>query len=179
VAVQFTFLPEACHPGVDKRGRGFHDGTMPSNPGGDNIPSLSAEEQWQVVLAHRPVEDGSRDSAARRFTDAGITAAQVRAVLADGGDGLYTAAQQGGPGWSEPFGGPLAVALLAAEISVLAAQVSSRASGIRSAAVGELLEEYSAVTVAGELGISRQKVYEIARAGLRPPYIDSVPWRTP
>jgi hypothetical protein len=105
--------------------------------------------------------------------------AQVRDVLSDGGDALYQAARQRSAGWAEPFGGNLAAALLAAEVSVFAAHLNSRASGVRSEAVAGLLEDYSAVTVAGELGISRQKVYEIARTGLRPPYVDTVPWRTP
>ncbi len=94
------------------------------------------------------------------------------------GDALYAAAAGGparlGRSIRRP---PLAVALLSAEVSIFAAHLNSRASGVRSAAVAELLDEYSAVTVAAELGVARQKVYEIARAGLRPPYIEQVPWR--
>jgi hypothetical protein len=152
---------------------------MVSKPRDDTMPGSVSDAEWQSVLAHRPADDGSRDAAAARFTGAGVTAAQVREALLDGGDALYQAAQQRTGGWAEPFGGNLAVALLAAEVSVFAAHVNSRASGIRSEAVAGLLEDYSAVTVAGELGVSRQKVYDIARAGLRPPYIDTVPWRTP
>lgn len=152
---------------------------MASKPGGDAAPGAASDAEWQSVLAHRSDDDGSREAAVARFTAAGVGPAQVRAALSDGGDSLYQAARQRSAGWAEPFGGNLAVALLAAEVGVFAAQMSSRASGIRSEAVAELLEDYSAVTVAGELGVSRQKVYEIARTGLRPPYIDTVPWRTP
>ena len=73
--------------------------------------------------------------------------------------------ERGGPGWADEFGGYLAVALLAAEVSALAAHLNSRASAARGRAVDALLEEYSAVTVAARLGVSRQKVYEIARGG--------------
>ncbi|MFF2031427.1 hypothetical protein [Arthrobacter sp. NPDC058192] len=152
---------------------------MSSNPRGDKMAGSASDAEWETVLAYRPPEDGSRDAAAARFTAAGVGAADVRAALSDGGDALYEAARHHGADWAEPFGGNLAVALLAAEISVFAAHVTSRASGIRSEAVAQLLEDYSAVTVAGELGVSRQKVYEIARAGLRPPHFDNVPWRTP
>lgn len=152
---------------------------MAGNPRGDKVPRSVSDAEWHSVLAHRRVDDGSRDAAVFRFAAAGVGAAQVREALTDGGDALYQAARHGVAGWAEPFGGNLAVALLAAEVSVFAAHLNSRASGIRSEAVAELLEDYSAVTVAGELGVSRQKVYEIARAGLRPPYIDNVPWRTP
>ena len=152
---------------------------MTSKPRGDSTPGAASDAGWQAVLSHRTEEDGSRDAAAARFTAAGVGAAQVREVLSDGGDALYQSVRQRSADWAEPFGGYLAVALLAAEVSVFAAHVNSRASGIRSEAVAELLEDYSAITVAGELGVSRQKVYEIARAGLRPPYIDTVPWRTP
>ncbi|WP_346925637.1 hypothetical protein [uncultured Arthrobacter sp.] len=152
---------------------------MTSKPRGDSTPGAASDAGWQAVLSHRTEEDGSRDAAAARFTAAGVGAAQVREVLSDGGDALYQSVRQRSADWAEPFGGYLAVALLAAEVSVFAAHVNSRASGIRSEAVAELLEDYSAITVAGELGVSRQKVYEIARTGLRPPYIDTVPWRTP
>ena len=168
-----------CRPGVDDWCAPFHHGSMTRNPRGDTGPGGTPDAEWQSVLSHRTEDDGSRDAAAARFAAAGVAAAQVREALSDGGDALYRAARQRRAGWTEPFGGSLAVALLAAEVSLFAAHLNSRASGIRSEAVAALLEDYSAVTVAGELGISRQKVYEIARTGLRPPYIDTVPWRTP
>ncbi|QQQ62224.1 hypothetical protein [Paenarthrobacter ureafaciens] len=151
---------------------------MKSQPGGDTNQGALLDEQWRAVLLHRTDGDGSRQTAARRFAEQGIGPEQVRAVLADGGDALYAAAASGRHGWADAFGGPLAVALLSAEVGILAAHLNSRASGVRSMAVAELLDEYSAVTVAGELGVARQKVYEIARPGLRPPYIEQVPWRT-
>ena len=49
---------------------------------------------------------------------------------------------------------------------------------VPSGYVDTLLDDFSAVSVARELGVSRQKVYEIARSGLRGPHIDHVPWST-
>jgi hypothetical protein len=45
--------------------------------------------------------------------------------------------------------------------------------------VRDLLLDYSAVAVAEALGVSRQKVYEIARDVDRPPFIRTSPWREP
>lgn len=134
--------------------------------------------RWNDVLAHRPEADGSRREAAGRFIANDISPERVWAVLVDGGDALYAAAADG-PGWTEPFGGPLAVALLAAEVSALAAHLSARAAGVRASAVEDLLDEYSAIAVASQLGVSRQKVYELGRGSeSRPSAIAQVPWRS-
>lgn len=98
-------------------------------------------------------------------------------MLVDGGDALYAAAASGQEAWAETFGGPLAAALMAAEVSALVAHLSSRASGIRALAVAQLLDDYSAVTVAAQIGVARQKVYEVARGELKPSHIQRVPWR--
>jgi hypothetical protein len=127
------------------------------------------------VLAHRPAD--ARADAVARFTDHGITPAQVRAVLTDGGDALYAAASAGADGWAEPFGGPLGVALLAAEVSAYTSHLTARAAGVRAVAVGRLLDDLSAVTVAARLGVSRQKVYDVARGGLVTQFVDRVLWR--
>lgn len=148
---------------------------MNSHPQDDNGTTGSGGAAWDRALSHRP--PGDRSSVAIRCEAAGLSADQVQAVLADGGDRLYAAAQAGDPGWADPFGGTLAAALLAAEVGALAAQLGRRASGIRSLAAADLLEDFSAVTVAEELGVSRQKIYEIARGGLRGPHLDTVPWR--
>ena len=145
---------------------------MNSHPGDDRT-----EPRWDTVLSHRLPEE--RAGIAARFDAAGLSAEQVQAVLADGGDRLYAAAQAGSAGWTESFGGTLAAALLAGEVGALAAQLGRRASGIRSLAAADLLEDFSAVTVAEELGVSRQKIYGIARGGLRGPHLDTVPWRAP
>lgn len=152
---------------------------MLSNPGGDNGTSDSdLRARWISVLAHRSPESPGFDETIARFARCGLEPREVNEVLADGGDALYAAAASGVTAWADAFGGPLAVALLAAEFSVFAAHLNSRASSVRSVAVEHLLEDFSAVTVATELGISRQKVYEVARNGMRRPYIDTVPWRT-
>lgn len=148
---------------------------MSIQPGGDSVAEGAVSAKWHHVLAHR-LDEHSRTAAARRFEECGVSAEEVEAALMDGGDTLFAAAQTGRL-WAEHFGGALAVALISAEISALAAHVNSRASGLRSVAVAELLDDFSAVTVAEALGVSRQKVYEISRAGLRPPYVNKVPWR--
>ncbi|AXE39130.1 hypothetical protein [Acidipropionibacterium virtanenii] len=84
-------------------------------------------------------------------------------ALADSGEMLARRMESGGPGWEQDFGGMLGVALLAGEVSAQAAFRVSQASKVRSAAVNALLEDFSAVFVASQLGISRQKVYEIGR----------------
>ncbi len=152
---------------------------MNRKPGGDtsDAATAGADPEWDAVLAHRADDPDGRCALIERFVAAGVAPRQVADVLADGGDALYAAARTGSTNWTEPFGGAAAVALLAAELSTLAAQLNSRASGIRSVAVDQLMDQFSAVTVAAALGVSRQKVYEIARAGLRPPYIEEVPWR--
>lgn len=148
------------------------------SPAGD--VSDAPPEEWRQVLAHRihsGAEATTLNEVVGRYAAVGVTAEQVRQVLLDSGDGLYAAASSGKSDWADRFGGPLGVALLAAEVSALASHLNSRASGVRSVAVDALLEDYSAITVAAELGVSRQKVYEIARSGLRGPHLPHVPWR--
>jgi hypothetical protein len=142
---------------------------MSSQPGGDT--------SWNIVLAHRPPE--ARSAVRERFESAGVAPAQVLAALSDGGDELHAAATAGADDWAKPFGGALAVALLAAEIGALTAHLTSRSSAIRAVAVEALLDDYSAVTVANRLGVSRQKVYEIARPNATTSFLDHAPWRLP
>ncbi len=153
---------------------------MLSNPGGDSGDVIDTRPlTWAAALAHRLGDPAEFEQVVSRLTACGLSPQEVQAALVDGGDALYAAAQSGRADWSDSFGGPLAVALLAAEVGALAAHLNWRASGIRSLAVDALLDDFSAVAVAGELGVARQKVYEIAKSGLRPPYIENVPWRTP
>jgi hypothetical protein len=140
---------------------------MTSQPRGDT--------GWDAVLAHRTPE--TRNSIRERFETAGVGPEQIRAVLEDGGDELYASAVGGAEEWAKPYGGPLAVALLAAEVGALTAHLTSRSSTIRAAAVEALLDDYSAVTVANRLGVSRQKVYDIARPNPTTTFVDRVPWR--
>lgn len=142
---------------------------MPSQPRGDS--------DWDAALAHRPPE--SRDAIRERLESAGVSAAQVHAALADGGDELFAAATSGAVDWAKAHGGPLAVALVAAEVGAMTAHLTSRSSAIRAAAVETLLDDYSAVTVANRLGVSRQKVYDIARPNPGATYLDRAPWRHP
>lgn len=152
---------------------------MISNPGGDSGGVIEARPStWEATLAHRVGDPVGFEQVVSRFTACGLGPQDVHEALADGGDAMYAAARSGRPDWSDAFGGPLAVALLAAEVGALAAHLNWRASGIRSLAVDALLDDFSAVAVAAELGVARQKVYEIAKSGLRPPYIENVPWRS-
>ena len=139
--------------------------------GGDDILA------WEVTLAHRPPE--ARGAVRQRFVDNGITPEQVKLVLDDGGDALYVAATSGAKDWADRFGGPLAVSLLAAEVSALCAHLNARGSAVRGLAVDALLDDFSAVSVAAHLGVSRQKVYELSRASRSNSYVDQVPWRQP
>ncbi|WP_141923126.1 hypothetical protein [Haloactinospora alba] len=129
--------------------------------------------EWDAVLAHRP--DDVRAQVAERFIACGVTPDQVAAVLADMGDDLYAAATSGDEHWAETYGGGLAVALLSAEVSSLAAHLNSRASAVRAVAVDGLLEDFSAVTVAAHLGVSRQKIYGVARGSVNGPFIKRAP----
>lgn len=140
-----------------------------SQPRGDTLT-------WRVALEHR--EDLELEAVASRLERARVPADAVRDALRDCGDALFAASESDDPNWTEAFGGDMAVALLAAEISALAAHLNSRASLVRARAVDRLLDEYSAVSVAGELEVSRQKVYDIARASRRDSrYLTRVPWR--
>ncbi|MDL5351688.1 hypothetical protein [Microbacterium sp. zg-YB36] len=141
----------------------------------DTRESATETATWTDVLAHRAF-DGSVDDAVARFQKQGVAASLVARTLADAGDALFAAASSGQPNWTEPFGGPHAVALLAAEVSSLASHLNSRASAVRATAVNELLDEYSAVSVAADLGVSRQKVYDIARGGIDGRHVSHVPW---
>jgi len=133
-------------------------------------------DDWHEVLAHRSRATGSRASTARRFISNGLSAQEVRAALSDGGDELCRAATGDDEHWADKFGGPVAVALLAAEVSALMSHLNSRAAAVRSRAVDLALNRLSAVTVAAHLGVSRQKVYDVARGGSGEEYIHRVPW---
>lgn len=135
------------------------------------------DTSWDVVLAHRAPD--TRAAIRERFESAGVAAADIRSVLADGGDELFAAATGGAADWAGRWGGPLAVALLAAEVGAMTAHLTSRSSAIRAVAVEALLDDYSAVTVANRLGVSRQKVYDIARPNPAGSFIDHAPWRLP
>lgn len=121
---------------------------------------------WVAALAHR--EPADVPALVARLEEVGVTPEMVVAAIADLGASLTAAsARAGDEGWADAFGGPFAVALLAAEVSAYASNIVSLASRARSIAVDELLEDYSAVHVASRLGVSRQKVYEIGRIGAR------------
>ena len=143
----------------------------------DGMNSQPRGDTWATVLDYRAPDQ--RDAVIVRLTEAGIAPEQVALCLADGGDALHAAAHSGARDWAEPFGGPLAAALLAAEVSALHAHLVSRASAVRALAVDALLEDYSAVAVAAALGVSRQKVYDLGKGGSGIPFIDTAPWRHP
>lgn len=145
---------------------------MVRQPGGD----IAVEEPWNRCVAHRPA--ALRARVVERFEENGIVPELVQRVLEDGGDALYDAARSGAADWADEFGGRLAAALLAAEVSALAAHLNERASAVRSLAVDALLEEFSAITVASRLGVARQKVYDIAHGGRGVnEFIARAPWR--
>ena len=120
---------------------------------------------WPQVLAHR--EPGQIREIAARFEEAGVDPHQVAQAIGNGGAQLDEAMRADVPGWEQPFGGLLAVALLAGEVAAHSAYLVSRASAVRAVAVDGLLEDFSAIAVGASLGVSRQKVYEIGRNGQR------------
>lgn len=126
--------------------------------------STASPSTWESVLAHRgdePTISRVRD----QFLAHGVSADVVHDVLSDGGGGLYASISSGREDWSVPFGGLIGAALLAGEVAAYSSHLVARASAVRSVAVEILLEDFSAIAVAGELGVSRQSVYEIARGG--------------
>lgn len=117
---------------------------------------------WDTVLAHRG-DPASIAAVRERFVRHGVSPDLVARVLGDGGDALFLAVATGRPDWAVPYGGLLPAALLAGEVAAYSAHLVARASAVRSVAVDALLDDFSAVSVAEDLGLSRQKVYEIAR----------------
>ena len=142
-----------------------------------NPRNTRAGVDWRKLPAYRDPSDPTTASVLARLAAAGLTPHEVLAALRDAGDALHEQATSDDDDWSGPFGGPLAAALLATEVGALAAHLGSRAAAVRSRAVRELLQDYSAIAVAEALGVSRQKVYDIARDGDRPPFIRTSPWR--
>ena len=157
---------------------------MSRQPGGDTAAAAAVTADpratgWRDLPAYRDPSDPATTAALARLEAAGVTAQEVLAALRDAGDALHEQATSNDDDWSERFGGPLSTALLAAEVGALAAHLASRAAAVRSRAVRELMQDYSAVAVAEALGVSRQKVYDIAREVDRPAFIRTSPWRQP
>lgn len=153
---------------------------MHRKPGGDNsiVGEMTASaSEWLEVLKHRSFEDPAVvNEVIERFERAGVTPDAVAEHLADGGDALY-ALSHNGAGWTDAYGGDQAVALIAAEVGALMSHLVSRAASIRSSSVDALLDDFSAVTVASALGVSRQKVYDIAKSNQDREYLETTPWR--
>ncbi|HZK05933.1 MAG TPA: hypothetical protein VFC82_08810 [Actinomycetaceae bacterium] len=153
---------------------------MDRKPRGDTSvasETFAAAHEWLEVLKHRSFDDAATvNEVIERFERAGVTPGVVAEHLADGGDALYTAARDG-EGWTDAFGGDQAVALIAAEVSALMSHLVSRAASVRSRSVDALLDDFSAVTVASALGVSRQKVYDIAKSTHDRKYLETTPWR--
>lgn len=154
---------------------------MDRKPGGDTLvagETSAAAHDWFEVLKHRSFDDAAVVAEViERFERAGVTSSTVAEHLVDGGDALY-AASQSGAGWADAFGGDQAVALIAAEVGALMSHLVSRAASVRSRGVDALLDDFSAVTVANALGVSRQKVYDIAKSTQDREYLETTPWRS-
>lgn len=131
-----------------------------------DLTAGSIAPTWDAVLAHR-ADPAAAALARARFEAQGITVDVVSANLEDSGAALFRDVSSGRPDWAVPYGGLLGAALLAGEIAIYCSTLVARASAIRSVAVDALLDDFSAVSVAADLGVSRQKVYEIARGGTK------------
>lgn len=128
----------------------------------DPTPALTAE--WDAALAYRPV--AQRGEVAADLTHYGIAPDRVREHLLDGGATLWAAAQHADddPDWAEPLGGPLAVTLLAREVMAYLDHMQSLAAEVRGRGISALLQDFSAVTVAEALRVSRPGLYGMAAA---------------
>lgn len=160
------------------------DASGPEDPPDPDAGGASA--RWQAALPHR-VHEGTFHETVRRLANAGVTPEVLLDAYADGGDALYRSALEGGdpvnripgestPEWAERHGGPLAVALVAAEVSALQAHLSARAAFVRSRAVRDLLLTWPASSLALDLGVARQKVYRIGRSGKPTDFVATAPW---
>lgn len=77
---------------------------------------------------------------------------------------LIEAARGGEHGWSRPYGGPEAVAREADRLRLLVEAAASDLMAVRSAAIGQLLEEESLRTVEKRIGLSRSAISKADRA---------------
>lgn len=127
-----------------------------------HAPASIDSDSWEEILSHRAEQE--RQGIQDRFLSHGVSSAIVAEALRDGGATLAASALSRAPEWSVPYGGLVGAALVAGEVAAHASWLVSRAASVRSLAVENLLEDISAVTLAQMLGISRQKVYEIARS---------------
>lgn len=132
--------------------------------------------EWDAVLLYRA--PALRSVIASDLAVQGVTPAVLRSHLADGGDRLWAAAaaHPGDPTWVEPFGGGLAVALLARESLEYHVHLSNRAAETRTRAVQVLELTYSKVTIAEALRMSRQALQEIAAGRKLTQYISRI-WK--
>lgn len=65
-------------------------------------------------------------------------------------------------GWSQPYGGPQAVAEKMVEFQQLLAVQSDQIAAVRASAINELLRTHSGAEVARLFGISRQVVKKVS-----------------
>lgn len=94
---------------------------------------------------------------------------EVRAALDDPWL-LVKAATGNGPGWSEPYGGPEGVALLATEIRERLDVQARAIAELRSVAVAELLRDQSLSAVGKVLGIGKTAVHKIVNEVSKRPH---------
>ena len=120
------------------------------------------EPEWTSVLsAHRVPR--LIPGIAARFSDAGVAPSLVACTLADPTG--FIAASTEGPDWADRYGGPIAAALIAAELLEHTAARQLAVAGIRSGLVADLVVETSVVETAKQLGISHQHTSRLSKAG--------------
>lgn len=133
-------------------------------------------DDWASVLAYRTSDDIV--STVVTLERHGITSAQLRWHLADGGDALWTATTiAAGANWADQFGGAAAAAVLAREVQEYSAHLAARAATVRSRAVNTLLARFSVAAIAESFGISRQAVDKVARGRGGPAEFITKIWR--
>jgi hypothetical protein len=131
-------------------------------------PMEPDEPEWSRVLsAHRSPRQ--IPGIAERFNELGVTPSLVAQALADPAG--YIEAASGGGDWTGEYGGPIAAALIAAELLEQSAARQLAVAGIRSRLVAALVDETSVVETANRLGISHQHASRLRKAGSLGPAI--------
>lgn len=89
----------------------------------------------------------------------------IDAVLSDPTEFLE-AVERGGPGWSDPYGGPEGVARIAGRLRDQAKEQQRRYGAIRATAIAALLQDRSLTSVAKALGVSKSAVHKTHRESI-------------
>jgi hypothetical protein len=129
------------------------------------------EPDWGAVLSgHRSPKKIPQLAAI--FEAHGIAPDAVASALA--APEAFVAAAASRPDWVDAYGGPVAAALIAAEILEQAAALQITVSNIRSHLVAQLVDESSVVETARQLGYSHQHTSRLRKSGALVPALTAL-----